>query len=232
MHMRLLLLASIAALGCTSSVTMNDSQRPPEGTLGKEGKIGFAYGNPKPSCELGCAIMQGSEEPIDLDPMPDDNVLLESSDPAILTVGPGTRFIAGDKPPKLSELRVKAIAPGTVEVRIKKASGELLERVDLTVAIPARIALEGATTVKIGETIFVRASAFDAAGTRLEAYTGWDFKGEAPTVARVSTPCSPFDHCLYDSADVLSIEGLTAGTAVAKASGAGVTGTHSVSVTP
>jgi hypothetical protein len=232
MHTRLLLLASIAVVGCTSSVTVNETPRPPEGTLGKEGKIGFAYGNPKPSCAFGCAIMQGSEEPIDLDPMPDDNVLLESSDPAILTVGPGTRFIAGDEPPKLSELRVKAIAPGSVEVRIKKATGELLERVDLSVAIPARIALDGATTVKIGETISVRASAFDAAGTRLEAYTGWDFKGDTPSIARVTTPCAPFDHCLYDSADVLSIEGLTAGTATAKASGAGVSGTHTVTVTP
>lgn len=233
MHVTRVLLAAVVLGGCSLKTEVTEHPRPPTGMLGKEGAVGFTYKTPTSSCTLACAIMPGSDETVLVDPSPYFSVTIESSDPTVLTATPGTRLVEDGKPDRLGDVTLKGVKPGQVEVRIKKATGELLDRIDVSVAAPATVTLKGAaTTVKIGQLITLEAIPVDASGKAIEAYAGWEFSGDAEGVGAVSTPCAPFDRCFYGAADVATVKGIAAGTVNVTAKGGGIEGKLAVTVTP
>src|SRR4051812_33782187 len=78
--------AGLVFSGCTVKSGISDvTQHPnPSFVLGKQSKIGFQYHTIDRICAFSCAMMQGTEEEIDISPSQAEGVVIESSDPTIV----------------------------------------------------------------------------------------------------------------------------------------------------
>jgi hypothetical protein len=211
------------------------------GTTGKGGKMGFSYAGLVKSCQnVDCPMMPGTRELIVIDPSQPLDVVFESSDPNILAIEPGQSLEESNGVRSVDGTHITAVHAGTAELRVKTASGEIVDRIDLVVETPARIGLAwdapdgGPTgtdhaTLKVGTYVSFGATAYRADGSRLQAAYGWTFTGDTPAVVRVDDACVFI--CIAGDTGFRAT-GIGGGSAKVSATGGGVTGTATVDVTP
>ena len=228
--MRAVALLLIAATGVGCSTTEEDLARPNPG-LGKEKKVAFGYVGI--GCAHGCAlapIMTGSDERLGMTPAQPAGTRVESSDPSILeaTAGaPDSVTTADGRVVTFVNVDLKARSPGTAEVRIRNAAGELVDRTDIVVTRAARASLavvvaggggteyveKTSVEVATGTSQSVTARAFGADGTELRASSGWTFTSSDPKVAKLDGSCA--------ARNCATIRGVAVGSAMVSASGGG-----------
>ena len=227
-----LLLVTIASTtGCGEteySGTTAPPERPRPGVLGKDGKVAFEYHSSKRACEFACAMMVGTQETIHFDPLQPPDIVVASSAPAVVTVGEGTSKIIHDGITEASGFGVAAKGAGTAEIVLRRSDGVVIERIDMRVEVPSRIDFLGESkTVRVGEQVSFTAAAIGSDGTRLEAFTGWDFSAETRTAGQVIDGCGL---ACFGSADFFHVKGVAPGTVTAIAKGGGTTATLKVVV--
>jgi hypothetical protein len=239
----LLFLGAAAACSMKETPTTTYSGAGMYGTPGKNGKVGFVYGGLATSCSSLCSMMPGTTERLNFSPGLPLDAVFESSDETIVSIEKGGEEYEGTADGGLLSIlgkHMKAVAPGTVEFRVKTSAGEIIDRIDLVVEVPARVALQatsadgGATetataNLRPGASIDLVAQAYRADGTPIEAQAGWTFSSDNPSVVSVTDACALI--CLVGDS-TLQATALGAGTAHATAAGAGVTGSASITVTP
>jgi hypothetical protein len=180
-------------------------------------------------------MMVGTDETIQIDPAPANDTLFQSSDPGVFNVA----IVPGQTFGSTSAVQVHAVGPGTAELRMATSRGDVLDSVDLTVEVPARVAIATVgtsgdpvdvttQTVTVGNHVDLDAFAFRADGTPIQASSGWVFASDQPTIATVRAAC-PGGGCIFPP-NALAITGVAPGSAHASASGSGVVGTIAVSV--
>jgi hypothetical protein len=241
--MRVALPLVIALTACSIKMTPTISSSGPTmlGTPGKNGKIGFLYGGLATTCDL-CPMMPGTTERVNITPGQAPDTIFESSDPSVFSVEPGGEEYEGSDDGGITALlakHVRAVAPGTAELRITSRDGAILDRVDLVVEVPARVALVAASadagaaettsaSLSVGASLGLTAHAFRADGTPIEAQGGWTFASDDPTVVEVTDACG---FICFTGEATLKATARAAGTANAGATGAGVSGRARITVT-
>ncbi len=223
--------ALVSALGCSSTTTVQPTPTPPMGVLGKEGKIGFSLhsNTGKTTCTFGCGLMVGTDENVRIDPGPPADSTIESSDPAVVIVM-GQATSTSSKGSVLDGFGLRAKTAGSIELRIKSAAGQILDRIDLAVEVPTEVTFGTAPkTVKVGESISFAPTAIAKNGVPMQSSLGWTFSGDAPAVAEVGNGCAVI---CYGNNDFITVKGLAAGTFNVTATGAGTKGTLAMTVTP
>ncbi len=237
----------VALAACSVNSSTSPSSSPaPYGKVGKEGKIGFSYGGSTASSDqcplLGCAMMQGTDEEIFMSPDAPVDAVFESSDPAVVSVDSDGDVDEGDDGglKGILDIHVKAVGAGTAELRVKSASGEIIDSIDLVVAVSARIEIDtstadggiGTTTtssVQVGKTALAGGTAYDGNGARLAATNGWTFVSDAPAIASVEDACNVI---CFSTDQTFTINGIASGTAHATMTGGGVTQVLAITVAP
>jgi hypothetical protein len=231
-------LVALLVSGCTLKSSVPTSMHVTVGTVGKEGKIGFSYAGLVKSCmNVDCAMMVGTTELIVMDSKQPLDAVFETSDPDVLAVLEGGRELEGDADGGVTGIdgfHVEARKAGVTELRVKTAAGEIVDRIDLHVEVPSRVALRASGAeltsgaVKVGDHLALGAMAYGANGAELEATTGWSFSGDNPAAATVSDACVLL--CLTGDS-TLSVTGVAPGSVHASATGGGVSGTATITVT-
>lgn len=243
-----ILAVGLALTACSVSSTSSPSSgAAPYGKAGKQGKIGFSYGGTTSASDecplLGCAMMQGTDEEIFMSPDAPLDAVFESSDPAVITVDSDGRVNEGDADGGLKgilDIHVKAVGAGTAELRVKSASGAIVDSIDLVVAVPARIEIDtstgdagiaasSTTSMQVGATINAGGTAYDANGKRLAATNGWTLVSDAPSIASAQDACGLI---CFATDQTFTIDAIAAGTAHATMTGGGVSQALAITVTP